>query len=53
MNGLLWQRKPQKPQANDTISLGMTERVLVLRLVFLLVVSTSSKIKEKHIEMPL
>lgn len=30
MNGLLWQRKPQKPQANDTISLGMIESDLVL-----------------------
>lgn len=47
MNGLLWQRKPQKPQANDTISLGMIGSDLVLRLVHLLLVSTSPKIKKK------
>lgn len=44
--------KKQKPQANDPISLGMIESDLVLWLVFLLLVSTSSKIKEKHIQIP-
>lgn len=48
----LAKKQNQKPQAIDAISLGMIESDLVLWLVFLLLVSTSSKIKEKHIQIP-